>query len=141
MSRRAVDSLLAYPERNLFLRGLILDIGYSYKILYYNRHQRLAGETKYTIKKMMNLAWDGITSFSSKPIKLILNLGFILLFFSIILFILKILKYTDIDIELFYFSFFTSIQLISLGIIGEYIIKIFIETKRRPRYFIDKKLD
>lgn len=144
MSRRALEGLAEFKEVNLFLRGIVPLIGYRFSIVEYERGERLAGESKYPLKKMLALAFDGITSFSVKPIRLITVLGVIIFAVSIIM-----LLYTLIS-NIFHFTVqgWTSlmcsiwmlggIQLLSLGIIGEYIGKIYFETKARPKYRIDR---
>lgn len=147
MSKRALEALGEFDEVNLFLRGIIPLIGYPSTTVEYERHERFAGESKYPLKKMLSFAFDGITSFSVKPIRFIMNIG-------IFIFILSIITLTWSLITKFFgftVSGWTSIvasiwliggiQLLSLGIIGEYIGKIYNETKRRPRYIIAEVLD
>jgi len=146
MSKMTLESLDKYSEVNLFLRGIIPEIGYKSSIAYYERNERKAGKSKYPLKKMLSFAIDGITSFSIKPLRLITFLGFIMSFISIIILIysliVKILGnavsgWTFIVCSIWLVS---GIQMLSLGIIGEYIGKIYKETKHRPKYIIEKKL-
>ncbi len=145
-SKKILNNLSNYKEVNLFLRGIFPTIGFKSDIVLYERHERFAGESKYPLKKMLNFAWDGITSFSVKPIRLVLNLGFIILGLSIIMIIYSLIqKLLGNTVE--GWAFITcslwllgGIQMLSLGIIGEYIGKIYSETKSRPRYIIDKYL-
>ncbi|MBM4762793.1 glycosyltransferase family 2 protein [Bacillus sp. B15-48] len=143
MSRRAVNELERYQETNLFLRGVIPLIGFKTTSVFYNRKERLAGETKYPLKKMLAFAFDGITSFSVTPIRLVLLIGcisFLISFlFGCYFMTLKFFGNTETG----WTSLITSIwllgglQLIGLGIIGEYIGKIYKETKRRPKYNVE----
>lgn len=146
MSKRAVEGLAEYKEVNLFLRGVVPQIGYSWTTVEYERAKRFAGESKYPFKKMLAFALDGITSFSIKPLRFILFLGAVIFIFSIIaLFWALIARLTGHTV-----SGWTSlmcsiwmiggIQLLSLGVIGEYIGKIYGETKSRPRFIIEKVL-
>ena len=145
-SKKILNNLSNYKEVNLFLRGIFPTIGFKSDIVLYERHERFAGESKYPLKKMLNFAWDGITSFSVKPIRLVLNLGFIILGLSIIMIIYSLIqKLLGNTVE--GWAFITcslwllgGIQMLSLGIIGEYIGKIYSETKSRPRYIIDNYL-
>ncbi|MFZ3577709.1 glycosyltransferase family 2 protein [Virgibacillus sp. DJP39] len=143
MSSRAVGELEHFDEANMFLRGIVPLIGFKSTIVHYNRKKRLAGETKYPLKKMLSFALDGITSFSVTPIRLVLVIGCISFMLSIIFggYFLS-LKFFG-NTETGWTSLITSIwligglQLIALGLVGEYIGKIYKETKRRPRYIID----
>lgn len=143
LSKKALEFLLQYNEVNLFLRGIIPDIGLKNSIVYYERKERLAGITKYPLKKMINFALEGLTSFSIKPLKMITSVGFIISIFSFIIMVyslvVKILGYTVpgwtfITISIWLIG---GIQMLFLGIIGEYIGKIYAETKHRPKYFIE----
>lgn len=147
MSRRALQGLAAFPESNLFLRGLVPLIGYQSTVVGYERSERFAGTSKYPLKRMLALAFDGITSLSVKPIRLISALGFLVFLMSIFM-----LAYTAIrkwmGATVAGWAFLScsiwmlgGVQLLSLGIIGEYIGKIYAEVKRRPRYLIEKLLD
>ena len=146
MSKRALEALGEYKEVNLFLRGIVPLIGYDYSIVEYERHERFAGESKYPLKKMIAFAMDGITSFSIKPIRLISILGFTIFVMSFIALIysliVKFLGKTEIGWTSLVISIWMigGIQLLSLGVIGEYIGKIYSETKSRPKYIIKDKL-
>lgn len=140
MSRRAVEQLLKYREENLFLRGIIPLIGYKQERVYYDRHTRNAGESKYPLKKMLAFAIDGITSFSIKPVRLILLIGVIFtsLAFAMGLYV-AIRHFSGHTTEgwsslVLSIWFCTGTILISLGILGEYVGKIYSEVKQRPRY-------
>lgn len=146
MSKEALNALEQFEEVNLFLRGIVPQIGYKTSIVYYEREERIAGKSKYPLKKMMKFAVEGITSFSVKPLKLITNLGFIMFILSFIMLmysiIVKIIGNTVSGWTFIVCSIWlvSGIQLLSLGIIGEYIGKIYNETKRRPRYIIEKEI-
>ncbi|WWR15448.1 glycosyltransferase family 2 protein [Lachnospiraceae bacterium JLR.KK008] len=146
MSKRVIDSLAEYGEVNLFLRGLIPTIGYPSDIVYFDVRERQAGESKYTMKKMLSFAVDGITSFSIKPLQLITLLGFLMLLVSVVMIVTTLFDYytgrTVPGWASSYCStwFIGSVQLLSLGIIGEYIGKIYMETKQRPRYHVESYL-
>lgn len=146
-SKRVLDELENFKEVNLFLRGIFPLLGYKSDIVYYERKERVAGKTKYPLKKMLNFAWDGITSFSVKPLRLICTLGFLILFVSIIIIIYSIIrKLTGNTVSGCTFLstsiwFIGGLQMISIGIIGEYIGKIYSETKQRPRYIILENLN
>ncbi len=147
MSKRALDELENFTEVNLFLRGIVPLIGFKSDIAYYERNERFAGESKYPLKKMLSFAFDGITSFSIKPIRFILNVG--ITFFILSIFVLiycLIRKLTGNVVEGWTFIacsiwMLSGIQLMSLGIVGEYVGKVYNETKHRPRYIIEKELD
>lgn len=145
-SKRVLEELSNYKEVNLFLRGIFPLIGYKSDIVYYERNERFAGKSKYPLSKMLNFAWDGITSFSIKPLRMICVLGFIILFISILIMIYSIIRkitgntvlgWTFLSISIWFIG---GIQMISIGIIGEYIGKMYQETKKRPRYIIEEKL-
>ena len=146
MSKRALDELENFDEVNLFLRGIVPLIGFQTSIAYYERNERVAGESKYPLKKMLSFAWDGITSFSVKPLKMITTMGFIMLLISIAIIIytiiVKILGNTVDGWAFIMLSiwFIGGVQLVSIGLIGEYVGKIYGETKHRPRYIIEKEL-
>ena len=146
MSKRALEALSEFKEVNLFLRGIVPLVGYKCSIVEYERHERFAGESKYPLKKMISFAWDGITSFSIKPIRIITGLGFSIFVFSLIALIYSLIVkfmgntqvgWTSLTISIWMIG---GIQLLSLGVIGEYIGKIYNETKRRPRFIISDKL-
>lgn len=142
MSKRVLQELANYKEVNLFLRGMIPLIGFQSCSVYYKRHERFAGESKYPLKKMLSFAINGITSFSTKPLKMITTIGFLMSFVSCIAliwaFITKIVGKAEIDWSSMMCSVWLigGIQLICLGIIGEYVGKIYAEVKQRPRYII-----
>lgn len=148
MSKKAVEELGEYQEQNIFLRGIIPLIGYKTDCVYYRRGKRTAGESKYPLKKMIAFAWNGITSFSIKPITLISLLGTIIAFLSVlsIVYILigkffqghLIEGWTSLMISIWFLG---GVQLISIGVIGEYIGNTYMETKKRPRYNIETTLN
>lgn len=142
MSKRVLQELAGYKEVNLFLRGMVPLIGFQSTSVFYERHERFAGESKYPLKKMLSFAMNGITSFSVKPLKLITHLGFFMTIVSIIAFIWAFISKIAGNTELGWSSTICSIwliggiQLLCLGIIGEYIGKIYAEVKARPRFII-----
>ncbi|MBE7091623.1 MAG: glycosyltransferase family 2 protein [Clostridiales bacterium] len=144
MSKRALNGLEQFKEVNLFLRGIVPLIGYKTSVVEYERSERFAGESKYPLKKMLAFAIDGITSFSVKPIRMITALGFILFLVSLIMLvysiIIKIIGHADSGWTSVICSIWMigGIQLLSLGVIGEYIGKIYNETKSRPRFIIEE---
>ena len=144
MSKRALEALLQFEESNLFLRGIVPQIGFKSAIVTYERHERFAGESKYPLKKMLMFAFDGITSFSVKPIRFVTLAGALIFGVSmlamVILLLQKLMGYTVQGWTTLMGSIWAlgGIQLLSLGIIGEYIGKIYQETKRRPKFIIDK---
>ena len=146
MSSRALKALLEYKEKNLFLRGIMPLIGYKTDKVYYNRDARFAGESKYPFTKMLNFAVNGITSFSVKPLRIIFLVGITSLIISLISFIYILVSYFSGHIIQGWSSIMVSIWLlgslviISLGIIGEYVGKIYTEVKERPLYNIEKIL-
>lgn len=145
MSRRAVDFLKDYQEVNLFIRGIIPLIGFKATNVYYDRAERFAGESKYPLKKMLAFAWNGITSFSTVPLKLITIMGFITFITTFlaagwVFFVWAVLDraipgWTSTVLPIFFFG---GVQILSLGVIGEYLGKIYSETKARPRFIIEK---
>lgn len=143
MSKRAIEELSRYKEADLFLRGIVPLIGFKSSKVTYNRKERLAGETKYPLKKMISFAFNGLTSFSVVPIRAFTFLGCVLFFISVITgcyaFIQKLLGNTSIGWTSLIISIWLlgAIQLISIGVVGEYIGKIFIEVKKRPPYAVD----
>lgn len=147
MSRRAMQSLMQYPEDNLFLRGIVASIGYPSTSVYYDRSERFAGESKYPLKKMLAFALEGITSFSVKPLRVITYLGllFILVALGVIAYALyehfaghTIAGWTSLLVSMWFIG---GSILLACGVTGEYIGKIYLEVKRRPKYFIDKKIN
>jgi len=145
-SKRVLESFSDYKEINLFLRGIFPLVGYKSDVVYYERHERFAGVSKYPLKKMLNFAWDGITSFSVKPIRLVLGLGILLFVTSIIMIIycviVKLLGQTVTGWTFLACSIWmlSGVQMLSLGIIGEYVGKVYSEVKGRPRYIISRNL-
>ena len=146
-SKKVLNNLENFEEVNLFLRGMFPLIGYKSDVVYYERNERFAGESKYPLKKMINFAVDGITSFSVKPIRLILNVGIIIFIISIIMIIYALINkiigntvsgWTFIVCSIWLIA---GVQILSLGVIGEYIGKIYNETKRRPKYIIEHNLE
>lgn len=146
MSKRALEGLAKYKEVNLFLRGIVPMIGYETDVVYYERHERFAGESKYPLKKMLSFAVDGITSCSVKPIRMITSLGTLVFTISIVMLIYFLIVWllghtvqgwTTIVISLWGIG---GLILLSLGIIGEYVGKIYMEVKERPRFIIEKLL-
>lgn len=144
MSRDALNALSQFEERNLFLRGMVPLIGYKSDNVYYDRNERFAGESKYPLKKMLSFAFDGITSFSINPIRMISSLGVIACVFAVAMAIYAIVQkfmgHTDAGWASIMCSiwFIGGLQLLSIGLIGEYIGKMYKEVKRRPRYIIEK---
>ena len=146
-SKKVLNNFQDYKEVNLFLRGIFPLIGYKSDKVYYERAERFAGESKYPLKKMLNFAWDGITSFSVKPLRLICMLGFVILFISIIIMIYSLVRkltgntidgWTFLNISIWFIG---GLQMISLGIIGEYVGKMYNETKARPRFIVAENLE
>ena len=146
MSRRALQAFSEFHETNLFLRGLVPMVGYKSDIVTYERSERLAGESKYPLKKMLALAWEGITSLSTKPIKIITRLGIIMLVISLIMLIYTLVRYFMGATNNGWASLMVSIwaigglQMLAIGIIGEYIGKIYLESKHRPRFIVEEYL-
>lgn len=142
LSRKALDGLAQFKEVNLFLRGLVPLVGYRYSSVYYERNERIAGKSHYPLKKMLSFAFDGITSLSIKPIRLITSLGFFISLLSFIgviaTIITKLVGFTVTGWTslICVVCLMGGVQLICLGVIGEYIGKIYNETKRRPRFII-----
>lgn len=146
MSRRAVEEFSKYKETNLFLRGMMPLIGYQTDNVYYDRKERAAGESKYPLKKMIALAFNGISSFSVKPISLILGLGMFIIFISGLMLIYALFSYFSGHVVAGWTSLIVSVwflgglQLLAIGMVGLYIGKIYMEVKQRPRYNIEKIL-
>ena len=146
MSKRAVEEFSKYRETNLFLRGMIPLIGYQSDNVYYDRKERVAGESKYPLKKMLALAFNGISSFSIKPISLILGAGLVIIFISILAAVYALISYFTGHVVQGWTSLILSIwflggmQLLAIGLVGQYIGKIYMEVKGRPRYNIEKVL-
>lgn len=147
MSKRAVEGLLEFKEVNLFLRGIVPLIGFPSDVVTYERHERFAGESKYPLKKMLSFATDGITSFSIKPIRLITMCGFLIFAVSILMLIYSLVVHFTGRTVHGWTSMIVSIwaigglQLLAIGVVGEYIGKIYLETKERPKFIIEKILN
>lgn len=145
LSARAVKELLRYKEHNIYLRGVVPRIGLKQSKVYYARKAREAGESKYPLKKMLNFAAEGITSFSIKPVRMVFALGLAFLCIAVIIFIYTMVRYFRHDVIEGWTSlmlsiwFCTGVLLMGIGIIGEYVGKIFLEVKERPRYVIEEK--
>ena len=145
MGRKALEALAEYPEANLFLRGLIPQLGFRSAQVLYDRRLRLAGETKYPLRRMVGLGIDGITSFSAVPLRLIAATGAVLFVLSTVvaLWVLAVRIFTDravpgwasITLPIYALG---GVQLLSLGVVGEYVAKIYLEVKRRPRYIVER---
>ena len=146
MSRRAVAAFSEYHETNLFLRGLVPMIGFRHAVVTYERRGRESGKSKYTLGKMLALAWEGVTSLTTKPLKLITRLGLIIFLVSIAMLIYTVVRYLCGATVTGWASLAVSVwaigglQLLAVGVIGEYIGKIYLETKRRPRWHIETYL-
>lgn len=144
MSARAIKELLRYRENNIFLRGIVPRIGLKNATVEYDRKAREGGESKYPMRKMVNFALEGITSFSIKPIRMVMYMGILFIFFAFIIFIYAICSYISHSVIEGWTSlilsiwFCTGVLLISIGIVGEYIGKIYMEVKDRPRYMIEE---
>lgn len=146
MSRRTLQALVSFPERNLFLRGMVASLGYPTAQVFYDRKERLAGESKYPLSKMLSFALDGITSFSVRPLRYIVMLGMLFILISLAAIIYGVVVYFEGKTIPGWTSLLVSVWfiggsiLMAVGIIGEYIGKIYKEVKRRPRYFIEKEI-
>lgn len=147
MSKRAVEQFSQYRETNLFLRGMMPLIGYQTDSVYYDRKERVAGESKYPLKKMLALAFNGISSFSVKPISMIMGLGIFIIVCSILAAIYALVSYfvgsvvpgwTSLILSIWFLG---GLQLLATGMVGQYIGKIYMEVKQRPRYNIEKILE
>lgn len=147
MSRRALEGLAEYGEVNLFLRGIVPMIGYPEDVVYYNRGERFAGESKYPLGKMLSFAVEGITSLSTKPIRMITALGFFIFIVSIGMLIYSLVRHfmgativgwTTLMVSVWAIG---GLILLSLGVVGEYIGKIYLETKARPRFLVEQFLN
>lgn len=146
MSKRALNEMENYKEVNLFLRGIVPMIGFKTDVVTYERHERFAGESKYPLKKMLALAVDGITSLSIKPIRFIVFLGMFIFVCSVAMLVYSLVQHFLGNTSIGWTSLIVSIwaigglQLLAIGVIGEYIGKIYLETKARPKYIIEKVL-
>ena len=147
MSRRVLDGLAQYGEVNLFLRGIVPMIGYPADVVYYNRGERFAGKSKYPLGKMLSFAVEGITSLSTKPIRMITALGFFIFIVSIGMLIYSLVQHfmgativgwTTLMVSVWAIG---GLILLSLGVVGEYIGKIYLETKARPRFIVEQFLN
>ena len=147
MSRRALEGLAQFKEVNMFLRGIVPLIGYRSDVVTYERHERFAGESKYPLKKMLAFATDGITSFSIKPIRLITTFGILIFGISLLMLLYSLVVHfmgktvagwTSMIISIWAIG---GLQLLAIGVVGEYIGKIYLETKERPKYIIETVLD
>lgn len=147
MSRRAVEGLAQFGEVNLFLRGIVPQIGYKWTTVTYERAERFAGESKYPLKKMLAFAADGITSFSVKPIRMVFSLGVVVFLVSVVMLLYALIAKLTGHTSAGWTSLMGSIwliggiQLLSLGVVGEYVGKIYKETKHRPRFIIESVLN
>ncbi|MBP3647146.1 MAG: glycosyltransferase family 2 protein [Clostridia bacterium] len=147
MSNRALEALSQFEEVNLFLRGLAPLVGFQSDVVYYDRSERFAGESKYPFKKMLAFAIDGITSFSVKPLRLITTVGMVIFVVSLFMLLYTLVSWITGNAVLGWTSTLASIwmiggiQLLCLGVIGEYVGKIYNETKRRPRFIIDRYMN
>lgn len=147
MSRRALNEMENFKEVNLFLRGIVPMVGFPSTNVYYERHERFAGESKYPLKKMLQFAFDGVTSLSIKPIRFITSLGLIIFILSLGMLVYSIVVHFMGGSQLGWSSIMTSVwalgglQLLSIGVIGEYIGKIYLESKARPRFIIQEYLN
>ena len=146
MSQRALEALADYPERNLFLRGMVRTLGFPSAVVYYDRLERQAGESKYPFTKMLSFAVDGITSFSVRPLRYITYLGLIFMLISVGAIVYGLVEHAKGQTIPGWTSLFVSLWfiggaiLLALGVIGEYIGKIYSEVKRRPRYIVEKTI-
>ena len=146
MSRRALDGLAEFGEVNLFLRGIVPMIGYRSDIVTYARKERPAGKSKYPLKKMLAFAWEGLTSLSIRPIRMITILGTLIFLVSIGMLIYSVIRHamgatitgwTSLAVSIWAIG---GLQLLAIGIIGEYIGQVYLETKSRPKYIIETYL-
>ena len=147
MTRRAVQALMQYPERNMFLRGIVRQLGFNEGYVYYDRTARTAGESKYPLKKMISFSIDGITSFSTAPLKFITFAGLTMTLVALIIIVYALYEHftgrtiegwTSILVSLWFIG---GVVTTGVGITGVYIGKIYTEVKRRPRYFVDKTIN
>ncbi len=147
LSRRALEGLAGFKEVNLFLRGIVPMVGYKSDVVYYERGERFAGESKYPLSKMLQFAVEGVTSLSVQPIRLITGLGFFIFLMSIIILIYSFVRHylgetikgwTTLMVSIWAIG---GLILLSLGVVGEYVGKIYLETKNRPRFIVESFLD
>lgn len=146
LGSQALAALSQYPERNLFLRGMVRTLGFKERIVHFECHDRFAGDSKYTLRKMLNFAIDGITSFSVQPLRAISLLGFIVMLMALCAGVYALVAYfcgkaiqgwTSILLSIWFLG---GVQLLCIGVIGEYVGKNYIEVKRRPRYMVEKEI-
>ncbi len=146
MTRRAVEALMQYPERNLFLRAIVRQLGFREGFVYYDRRQRTAGESKYPLGKMLAFSIDGITSFSIAPLKFITLIGLLMTLVSFVMIVFAVVRYAEHETIPGWTSMLVSTWFIggvittALGVTGVYVGKIFMEVKRRPRYFVEERV-
>ena len=146
MTKRAVETLKQFPERNLFLRAIVPLVGFRSAKVYYDRTARQAGETKYPLHKMIALAWNGISNFSIIPLRFVTFIGFFICFLSVIFLGYVVYRWSIKGTIVGWASLitavtvFSGVQMVSLGIIGEYLAKVFIEVKGRPLYIVESKI-
>lgn len=146
MTRRAVEALMQYPERNLFLRAIVRQLGFKEGFVYYDRRPRTAGESKYPFKKMLAFSLDGITSFSIAPLKFIAIIGLLMTLVSFVIIVIAVVRHAKGETTQGWTSILVSMWFIggiittALGVAGIYVGKIFIEVKRRPRYFVQERI-
>lgn len=146
MSRRALQALLSYPERNLFLRGMVCTLGFRQERVYYDRAERFAGESKYPLHKMVNFALDGITSFSVRPLRYIVAAGLFFILIALLAIVYALVSYSSGSALPGWTSLLVSLWFIggailtAVGIIGEYVGKIYNEVKQRPHYFVEDEV-
>ena len=146
MTRRAVEALMLYPERNLFLRGIVRQLGFREGFVYYDRRARTAGESKYPLKKMLAFSIDGITSFSTAPLKFITFIGLTMTLISFAMIVFALVRYSEGETTQGWASLLVSLWFIggiittALGVTGTYVGKIYIEVKHRPRYFVQERV-
>lgn len=146
MSRRAVEALMQYPERNLFLRGIVRRLGFQEGFVYYDRRARELGESKYPLKKMLSFSIDGITSFSTAPLKFITFVGLAMTLISLVMILFGIIRHVEGNTIEGWTSLLVSLWFIggiittAMGVTGIYIGKIYVEVKQRPRYFVQDRV-
>ena len=147
MSKKALDAFFQFEEVNIYLRGLVPLVGFKSSCVYYKRTERIAGKSHYNLKKMLSLAFNGITSLSVKPIRIITTFGFLVSIIGLVLIawsvISRLLGSTAAGWAsiISIVSFFGGVQILSIGVIGEYIGKLYLEVKKRPRYIIEEKTE
>lgn len=144
LGSKAMQALTLYKEKNVFLRGIVPKLGYDAKTVFYKRSPRIAGETKYPLRKMLSFAFEGLTSFSVHPLRFVMNLGIIMMVVSLLMMIYFLVRHfsgntipgwTSIAISLWLIG---GLQIAAIGLVGEYIGKIYLETKNRPRFIIEE---